>query len=96
LAALALASPVGVGLGGDRAPDSRDMTKSAAETPVKNTIARAARSPQRATAPFVNPRVAPGKIRWHASFAEACAAAKKSGKPVLLFHLMGKLDEQFC
>lgn len=43
-----------------------------------------------------NPKVEPGKVRWHGNFADACAAAKKSGKPVLLFHLMGNLDDQFC
>jgi hypothetical protein len=43
-----------------------------------------------------NPVVSPGKVRWHASFADARAAARKSGKPVLLFHMMGQLDRQFC
>ena len=28
--------------------------------------------------------------------AERVVAARKSGKPVLLFHMMGKLDDQFC
>jgi hypothetical protein len=45
---------------------------------------------------LANPRVKPGKVRWHRDFAAACAAAKKSGKPVLLFQMMGKLDEQLC
>jgi hypothetical protein len=45
---------------------------------------------------FANPKVAPGLVRWHASFAAACEAAQKSGKPVLLFQMMGKLDDQFC
>jgi len=45
---------------------------------------------------FVNPKVLPGKVHWHPSLAETCAAAKKSGKPVLLFQMMGKLDDQFC
>lgn len=47
-------------------------------------------------APSDNPQVQPGKVKWHANFADACAAAQKSGKPVLLFQMMGKLDEQFC
>src|SRR5262245_55030164 len=46
--------------------------------------------------PFVNPKVAPGKVRWHADYAAACKAAAKSGKPVLLFQMMGKLDDRFC
>jgi len=45
---------------------------------------------------FVNPKVQPGQVHWHASFDLACEAAKKSRKPVLLFQMMGKLDDQFC
>ncbi|MFL5242496.1 MAG: hypothetical protein ACJ8FY_10345 [Gemmataceae bacterium] len=43
-----------------------------------------------------NPKVMPGKVKWHSNFSDACAASKKSGKPVLLFQMMGKLDNQFC
>jgi hypothetical protein len=43
-----------------------------------------------------NPKVPPGQVQWHATFEAACAVAGKSGKPVLLFQMMGKLDEQFC
>jgi hypothetical protein len=43
-----------------------------------------------------NPTVEPGKVKWHKSLAEAQAASEKSGKPVLLFHMMGQLDKQFC
>jgi hypothetical protein len=35
-------------------------------------------------------------VVWHPSFDAALAASKDSGKPVLLFHLMGQLDKQFC
>jgi len=45
---------------------------------------------------FVNPKVEPGKVKWHADFDTACKAAAKSGKPVMLFQMMGKLDDQFC
>ena len=45
---------------------------------------------------FVNPGVEPGRVRWHPTFAAACAAARLSKKPVLLFQMMGKLDDQFC
>jgi hypothetical protein len=38
----------------------------------------------------------PGRVRWHATFADACGKARRSGKPVLLFQMMGKLDDQFC
>ncbi len=43
-----------------------------------------------------NPAIAPGRVAWHPSFAAAQDAAKASGKPVLLFHMMGRLDRQFC
>ena len=43
-----------------------------------------------------NPRVAPGKIRWHKDFETACESARESKKPVLLFQMMGRLDEKFC
>jgi hypothetical protein len=41
-------------------------------------------------------KVAPGKVHWHASLAEATAAAEKTGKPVLHFQLLGDLDQEFC
>ncbi|MBK8099982.1 MAG: hypothetical protein IPK26_23000 [Planctomycetes bacterium] len=41
-------------------------------------------------------RVEPGLVRWHGDFAAARAAATRSGKPVLLFQLLGRLDEEFC
>jgi len=43
-----------------------------------------------------NTQVKPGDVAWHPSFATACEASEQSGKPVLLFQLMGKLDDQFC
>ena len=70
--------------------------------PVSAPIAKAA-SPGNSNAPPIakpenpnNPTVAPGDVKWHASLAAACNAAKKSGKPVLLFHMLGQLDKQFC
>jgi len=46
--------------------------------------------------PDVNPSVGAGLVKWHRSFEEAKQASQKSGKPVLLFHMMGQLDRQFC
>jgi hypothetical protein len=74
-----------------------DVGKGVIESPTKqlltaNTVPAAAP----AAPAFVNPKVEPGKVCWHKTFADACAAAKKSGKPVLLFQMMGKLDERFC
>jgi hypothetical protein len=74
-----------------------DRTKSKIETPVKDLAAISAQLREAAkNQTFVNPKVAPGKVRWHADLAAACRAAQKSGKPVLLFQMMGKLDDQFC
>jgi hypothetical protein len=35
-------------------------------------------------------------VNWHASYDQALAAAKQSGKPVLLFQLLGDLDDAMC
>jgi hypothetical protein len=43
-----------------------------------------------------NPRVTPGLIGWHADLSAARTAARESGRPVLLFQLLGRLDEEFC
>jgi hypothetical protein len=67
-----------------------DLRKAAIEAPAKAVAAKSR------PAALANPKVAPGRVRWHADFAAAQAAAQKTGKPVLLFHLMGKLDDQFC
>jgi hypothetical protein len=72
-----------------------DPGKRIVELPTKRILARTGAAPA-APADFVNPKVEPGKVRWHADFAAACRAAAKSGKPVLLFHMMGRLDEKFC
>ena len=45
--------------------------------------------------PNDNPRVEPGMVNWHSDFDSAMAASQRSGKPVLLFHLLGQLDQQF-
>ena len=43
-----------------------------------------------------NGRVRPGLVSWRPDFADACRASAQSGKPVLLFQMMGKLDKEFC
>ena len=63
------------------------------------TVVVAERLPQAAAVPILkpaNPIVEPGKVHWHASTESALAAAALSRKPVLLFHMMGRLDHQFC
>ena len=57
--------------------------------------ALAALSPH-AAGPEPTSRTSAGLVPWHASFEEACDAASESGRPVLLFQLMGRLDDRFC
>ncbi len=45
---------------------------------------------------FNNPKVEPGKVKWHGTPEEAMRAAQTSGKPILLFQMMGRLDDRFC
>ncbi len=40
--------------------------------------------------------VVPGWVQWHADLEEAKASAAISGKPVLVFQLLGRLDERLC
>lgn len=42
-----------------------------------------------------NPTVKPGDVKWHKDFQAACVASASSGKPVLHFQLLGKLDQRF-
>ncbi len=41
-------------------------------------------------------KVPAGRVNWHADFNKALMSAKVSRKPVLLFQMMGKLDDEFC
>ena len=62
------------------------------ESGPKKVVAESAPAPREVAE---NPTVEPGKVKWHKSFADARAAAKESGKPVLHFQLMGRLDQRF-
>ena len=89
-----------------RARSQADYTKKKVERPTEDVLVRAreialahaeeALAKAKADKGFVNPKVPPGKVTWHNDFAAACAASAKSGKPVLLFQMMGKLDDKFC
>jgi len=68
----------------------RDMTKSSIETAAKRAVATTTRAVSE------NRAVRPGLVHWHPDLAAAQAAARKSGKPVLLFQMMGRLDREFC
>jgi hypothetical protein len=70
-----------------RAADQPAPTKRLVELPTKSLVANAVPA---------NPTIEAGKVKWHPSLADACATAKKTGKPVLVFHMMGQLDKQFC
>jgi hypothetical protein len=62
-----------------------DAGKSEAELPIKEKLA--------AIAPG---RVSTGKVAWRESLEAALEQAKASGKPVLVFQLLGKLDDEWC
>jgi hypothetical protein len=100
---LGLVLLTGVALGADgpkgppgALPGVADRGKGGIEAPTKQLVAGRSATVPAADQPFVNPKVQPGKVRWHADLAEACKAAGQSGKPVLLFQMMGRLDEKFC
>src|SRR5437762_6032227 len=63
-------------------PDMDRPKRAAIERPTERVV-RDLSAPA-AAAGFVNPKVEPGKVRWHPNFAAACAFSAKSGKPVLL------------
>ena len=62
-----------------------------ARAPARPPLKDAIQPPPAPDAPFST-----GEVDWHPSFDEACEAAMESGKPVLLFQLLGRLDEEFC
>ncbi len=76
-------------------PTKRDVIEPAAEAIVRGTQPPDAAVPGEPSAADDNPRVEPGKVNWHKDVAAAMAAAKTSGKPVLVFHLLGQLDQRF-
>ena len=90
---LAVASPA---FAADPPKPVPDGDKRIAESSTEGRAGRPVGTTPPMPAPADNPKVQPGKVKWHANFADACAAAQKSGKPVLLFQMMGKLDDQFC
>jgi hypothetical protein len=78
------------------APPAAYVRKRAIEQPTEDVVAKSSVTAGAATDAFVNPKVEPGKVVWHPTFAAARKAAAQTGKPVLLFQMMGKLDDQFC
>jgi hypothetical protein len=85
---------------GDGQP-AKFMAKGSVESSAKNVLANTAGlnvgTPVAANVPQSdNPKVQPGLVSWHPTMAEACAVGRRTGKPVLLFQLMGNLNEKFC
>jgi|GEM_PF-1682134 len=74
-------------------PNPADLTKGQV---VEKPAASVVRGSTPAVGADANPKVDPGKVRWHATVEDARAASAKTGRPVLLLHMMGKLDLQFC
>ena len=80
-------------------PADGDRTKRLVVEPVVEAVVRGAQPSAPAREPAArsddNPRVEPGKVQWHDDVAAATSAARRSGKPVLVFHLLGQLDQRF-
>lgn len=89
-------------------PNPAPMTKMAIESPVKSIwqsgrpvpvdldLLRAKASPAVLPAKPAMAKVQPGLVKWHGNLNDALAASKVSGKPVLLFQLLGNLDDAYC
>jgi len=76
-------------------PAKPDRGKSLAETPVEEVV-KDTRGGSLPRGGRENPTVEAGAVRWHENLAAARAASVKSGRPVLLFQLLGRLDQEFC
>ncbi len=87
---------------------SADMTKGSIELPSK-ALLKGSGASLPSTLSSVNPSsnsseprrldhqpASPGLVHWHKDFKEAVVAAHGSHKPVMLFQMMGRLDEEFC
>jgi len=84
----------------EQKPRDSDRSKLRIQSAVKKLLGateageKAPQPPTAETKP-ANPTVQPGKVKWHADFKAAREAAEKSRKPVLLFQLLGRLDQRF-
>jgi hypothetical protein len=73
----------------------RPLSKRVVEEPLKLALKRSSGFGPGELPPLAD-AVKPGDVRWHATYADALAAAEASGKPALLFQLLGRLDAGFC
>ncbi len=79
---------------GVRAEEEPDRAKKILELGAESVLEKA--RDDAGAAPADNPKVLPGRVKWHRDQATAGRAAQVSGKPVLVFQLLGQLDEEFC
>ena len=86
------------GIIGDlRMPVALDARAKGVEAPKPHNSARTLGSSQKPPLkPAPSQKVEPGKVRWHKAIQTAMEASSQSGKPVLLFQMMGRLDDRFC
>jgi len=72
-----------------------DTSKRIVEVEIKNALKRSyGLGP--GELPPLDQAVKAGDVAWHDSFEDALSAARVSGKPVLLFQLLGRLDDELC
>jgi hypothetical protein len=86
---LALAATAAVAAAEDPPPQRLDVGKSLIEAPVESAVRSRTLDP-------LELKARPGLVRWHAGLVDALAAAKVSRRPVLVFQLLGNLDQEFC
>jgi hypothetical protein len=70
-----------------------DAAKAVVEVPIKKNLQ--APGPMAIPLPTNGEMVVPGKVNWHADLEAAQRASRASGKPILLFQLLGDLDTRF-
>lgn len=85
--------------------DPPDLRKMAIEVPTERAIrdsdgrgGAAPLAPETDDRTAATPRIPakPGLVRWHEDRAAALAAAAESGRPVVVFQMMGDLDDELC
>ena len=104
LAALGMGAAIGLGCVSEetstpvrRVPDAK---KTRVELPIKEAVRD--RRKEELELPLKvkfgsTPSLVPVRtLLWQPSFEKAVDAATASGKPVLLFQLLGRFDEEFC
>ncbi|MFT5433625.1 MAG: hypothetical protein ACI9OJ_004331 [Myxococcota bacterium] len=70
-----------------------DAAKAVVEVPIKTNLQPP--GPMAVPVPTLGETVLPGKVNWHADLGTAQRVSRASGKPILLFQLLGDLDTRF-